>query len=108
MLLARPFIDASGNMNGYWQGRKFLHGMGLLAGAIWCVGTVANFASAGLVGMAISWGIASGAPMVGALWGIILWKEFKGASRIACVLIAASLVLYTAGIVLVAIAYQLR
>ena len=108
VLLARPFIGESGNMSGYRQGPMFLHCMGLLAGAIWCVGTVANFASAGLVGVAISWGIASGAPMVGALWGIFLWKEFKGASRTACVLIGASLVLYTAGIVLVAVAYQLR
>ena len=82
--------------------------MGLLAGAIWCVGTVANFTSAGLVGVAISWGIGSGAPMVGALWGILLWKEFKGAGARARLLIALSLALYTAGVVLVAIAYQRR
>jgi glucose uptake protein len=108
MLLARPFIGEPGSMQGYRQGRTHSHLLGLLAGSIWCIGTVANFASAGVVGVAISWGIASGAPMVGALWGIILWKEFKGASRIACVLIGASLALYTAGIVLVAVAYQLR
>jgi glucose uptake protein len=82
--------------------------MGLLAGAIWCIGTVANFVSAGLVGVAISWGIGSGAPMVGALWGILLWKEFKGADIYSRTLITLSLILYTTGVVFVAISYHLR
>jgi hypothetical protein len=46
--------------------------------------------------------------MVGALWGILLWKEFDGASRRAWLLIGTSLALYAGGVVLVAIAYQLR
>ncbi len=107
-LLARPFIGEPGSLRGYRQGGTRTHVLGLLAGAIWCAGTVANFVSAGLVGVAISWGIASGAPMIGALWGIFLWKEFRDASREARILIAASMALYTTGIVLVAIAYQLR
>jgi len=108
VLLARPLIGARSSMKGYLQGPTRWHLMGLLAGAIWCVGTVSNFTSAGLVGVAISWGIGSGAPMVGALWGIFLWKEFSGAGRQAHALIAVSLTLYTVGVVLVAIAYQLR
>jgi glucose uptake protein len=108
LLLARPFIGEAGRMRGYLEGRAHVHVMGMLAGAIWCVGTVANFASAGLVGVAVSWGIGSGAPMVGALWGIFLWKEFRGADRAAITMIAVSLALYTVGVVLVAIAYGLR
>ncbi len=108
ILLARPFIGEPASIKGYFQGQTRSHVLGLLAGAIWCVGTVANFTSAGLVGVAISWGIGSGAPMVGALWGILLWKEFKGAGARARLLIALSLALYTAGVVLVAIAYQRR
>ena len=108
ILVARPFIGEPGSMKGYLQGRTSWHVMGLLAGAIWCIGTVANFVSAGLVGVAISWGIGSGAPMVGALWGILLWKEFKGADTYSRTLITVSLVLYTTGVVLVAIAYHFR
>jgi glucose uptake protein len=108
LLLKKPFIGEASGMHGYSDGPARAHVFGLLAGAIWCAGTFANFISAGLVGVAISWGIGSGAPMVGALWGIFLWKEFNGASRRAWLLIAASLVLYGAGVVLVAIAYQLR
>ena len=80
--------------------------MGLAAGAVWCVGTVVNFVSAGMVGVAISWAIGSGAPMVGALWGIFFWKEFKGAGASAKRRIALSLVLYVVGVVVVAIAFQ--
>jgi glucose uptake protein len=108
ILVAKPFIGEPASMKGYLQGAPAWHVMGLLAGAIWCIGTVANFVSAGLVGVAISWGIGSGAPMVGALWGILLWKEFKGADIYSRTLITLSLILYTTGVVFVAISYHLR
>jgi glucose uptake protein len=95
-------------MAGYFQGSTRTHVFGLLAGAIWCIGTFSNFVSAGVVGVAISWGIGSGAPMIGALWGILLWKEFRGGGRQAWTLIITSLALYTLGVVLVAISYQQR
>jgi len=108
LLLAKPFIGEASTLQGYLQGSTRAHVFGLLAGAIWCIGTFSNFISAGLVGVAISWGIGSGAPMIGALWGILLWNEFKGGGRQAWTLIVASLTLYTIGVVLVAIAYQFR
>jgi glucose uptake protein len=108
LLLRKPFIGEAAGLNGYAEAPPRAHLFGWLAGAIWCAGTFSNFVSAGLVGVAISWGIGSGAPMVGALWGILLWREFHGASRRAWLLIATSLALYAAGVVLVAIAYQLR
>jgi len=108
LLLKKPFIGEAASLRGYAEAPPRAHLFGWLAGAIWCVGTFSNFISAGLVGVAISWGIGSGAPMVGALWGILLWKEFEGASRRAWLLIATSLAFYTLGVVLVAIAYQLR
>jgi glucose uptake protein len=81
------------------------HVLGLLAGLLWSFGTVFNFVSAGKVGMAISWGVGSGAPMIGALWGIFLWKEFAGAGRNAKVLIGTSLALYASGVAAVALSY---
>jgi len=82
--------------------------VGVIAGAVWCAGTVANFVSAGVVGVAISWGIGNGASMIGALFGIFLWKEFKGGGSRAKALIALSMALYVVGVVTVAISYQLR
>jgi glucose uptake protein GlcU len=81
------------------------HILGWLAGAVWCSGTVLNFISAGMVGVAISIGIGSGSPMVGALWGVLVWGEFSQGSRTAKAFIAAALILYAVGVGIMAIAY---
>jgi glucose uptake protein len=108
ILLSKPLVGNVASMTGYLAGKPSWHLVGAIAGAIWCIGTVSNFVSAGVVGVAISWGIGSGAPVIGALWGIFLWKEFKGGGRRAKALIALSMALYVVGVVTVAISYQLR
>lgn len=105
LLLKRPLIGVSGVLGGYFEGRASWHILGLLAGAVWCTGTVFNFISAGMVGVAISVGIGSGAPMIGALWGIFLWREFAHSERRAKVLIGAALAVYAAAIAIMAVAY---
>src|SRR5688572_8281117 len=108
LFLKRPLIGEPGKLAGYMHGRPATHLLGLLAGAVWCSGTVFNFISAGMVGIAISVGIGSGAPMVGALWGVFVWHEFAGGSRSARTLIAAALVLYAVGITAMSMAYTLH
>jgi len=105
IMLAHPILGDKGSLRGYLQGNLTWHVLGLVAGGIWCFGTVVNFLSAKLVGMAISWGIGSSASMVAALWGIFLWKEFANSGRRAKTWIAVSLVCYLMGVVGVAIAY---
>jgi glucose uptake protein len=108
VFVRRPLIGDAGRMGGYLQGRASWHVLGVLAGAVWCSGTVFNFVAAGMVGIPISVGVGGGAPMVGALWGIFLWHEFaKGSSR-AKALIAFALLLYVAGVAAMSIAYTLR
>ncbi len=106
ILLTHPLVGEVGSFKGFLEGKGRWHLLGLAAGAVWCLGTVVNFASAGFVGVAISWAIGSGAPMVGALWGILFWKEFKGADPTAKRRIGLSLALYIVGVVVVAVAYQ--
>jgi glucose uptake protein len=108
ILLAWPVVGEAGSLSGYFAGKPSWHLLGLVAGAIWCIGTVAYFASAGIVGVAVGWGIGSGAPMVGALWGIFLWKEFAQADGRARRLMSTSMMLYIIGVITVAVAYQLR
>jgi len=105
ILLAHPLFGDKGTLQGYAQGSPKWHVLGMVGGGIWCFGTVANFISAKLVGVAISWGIGSSASMVAALWGIFLWKEFANSSRSAKVLITVSLACYLAGVVGVAMAF---
>jgi glucose uptake protein len=38
--------------------------------------------------------------MIAAIWGVLIWKEFKGASRGTLVMIAAMFVLFLIGLIL--------
>ena len=106
ILIRRPLIGEAGRLGGYLEGRMSWHVLGLLAGAVWCSGTVFNFISAGMVGIAISVGIGSGAPMVGALWGVFLWREFAGGPASAKILIGVALALYVFGVAAMSVAYN--
>jgi glucose uptake protein len=93
----------------YFRGTARQHLLGVLGGVIWCAGTIANFVAASApqsvqVGPAVSYAIGQGATMVSALWGLLLWKEFAGASSQVKVLLALMLVLFLAGLSMVSIA----
>ena len=47
---------------------------------------------------ALSYGLGQGATMVGALWGVFIWKEFKGAPPGTDKLLAAMFVFYLIGL----------
>ena len=69
LLMARP-LDGKPPVDGadYWQRPLGWHVAGVLGGAIWCTGAVANFVASGahLVGPAVSYSIGQGATMVSA------------------------------------------
>ena len=107
VLVRRGLVGEPGHLGGYLEGSAVQHVLGLLAGAVWCMGTVFNYVAAGLVGIAISVGIGCGAPMVGALWGVFVWREFATGSRAAKGFIAAALTLYATAVVVMSLAYTL-
>lgn len=85
------------------------HLLGILGGAIWCLGAVAAFTAASAppevhVGPATSYAMGQGATLISALWGLLLWKEFKGADLKVKTMIALMLVLYAGGLTLVSMA----
>jgi len=93
----------------YFRGGFRQHLLGIVGGAIWCSGTLANFVAASApeevhVGPAISYAIGQGATMVSALWGLLVWKEFAGADARAKALITVMLVLFVCGLGLVSVA----
>jgi glucose uptake protein len=73
--------------------------------AIWGLGTVFNLVAASFSGVAISYAIGQSAPMVAALWGVLVWKEFAGANRAARAYLALMFVFYVLAIILIARAY---
>jgi len=82
------------------------HLLGLVGGAVWCSGAVLSFAAAEAhkIGPAVSYAIGQGATMVSALWGVLVWKEFSGASSSSKQLLPWMFLLFTLGLAAVAIA----
>lgn len=85
-------------------GTPKLHLIGILGGAIWCIGFIFNMIAAGEAGFAISYGLGQGATMVAAIWGIFIWKEFKDAPKGTNKLIGLMFLLFIAGLTLIIMA----
>lgn len=93
----------------FLSGTPRRHLLGVLGGVIWATGMVANFVAAGApddaqAGPAVSYAIGQGATMIGALWGIFVWKEFDGSDMRVKILLALMFALFVAGLGLVSMA----
>lgn len=93
----------------YLRGTWRQHALGVAGGAIWAAGTISNFVAASApreiqVGPAMSYAMGQGATLVSALWGLLVWKEFRGATGSVKVLLAVMLALFAAGLGLVSVA----
>ena len=100
ILMRRPLEGAPIRYADYFKG-GFIHFVGILGGAIWGLGQIFNLIAAGKAGPAISYGLGQGATLIAALWGVFIWKEFKGASAGTKRLIAAMFLCFLAGLGLV-------
>ncbi|HEY3705401.1 MAG TPA: AcrB/AcrD/AcrF family protein [Terracidiphilus sp.] len=107
-LLMRSPLDASApaRMNGYFHAKASWHLSGLLGGAIWGTGAMANFVASRvhIVGPAVSYSIGQGATMVSACWGVFVWKEFASAPRVSKVSLAWMFLFFVIGLLLIALA----
>ena len=79
--MKRPFQGEPVSYKTYFAGSARVHSVGLLGGFVWGLGTVLSYIAAGKAGAAISYALGQGAPMIAALWGVFVWKEFKGADK---------------------------
>jgi glucose uptake protein len=78
----RPLAGTSVSYGDYFRkGTPRLHLIGLLGGAIWCVGMSFNILASGVAGPAISYGLGQGATLIAAAWGVFIWKEFARAPK---------------------------
>lgn len=80
ILMKKPFEGAPVTYSQYLAGSLKEHLTGILGGMIWCVGMTFSIIAAGKAGFAISYGLGQGATLVAALWGVFIWKEFKGSN----------------------------
>lgn len=82
----------------YFGGTFRTHLVGMLGGAIWCLGESFSMIASGKAGAAISYGLGQGATLVSALWGILIWKEFREAPGASVLCNAGMFVLFLAGL----------
>ncbi len=89
------------------------HLLGLAGGAIWCAGAIANFLAAVAPrtvnsGSGFSFVLGQSAGLVAALWGLLVWKEYRGATGRVYTLLALMLLLSLGGLILMSSAPLLR
>ena len=106
IMMKKPVSGEPVNGAEWFKGSPFVHLVGILGGSIWATGTLLSFVTAGTAGAAIAYALGQGATLVSALWGILVWREFKGAPKKAGVLNFAMIVLFLAGIALIIAAGQ--
>ena len=71
---------------------------------IWNLGMSMSIIASGKAGFAISYGLGQGATLIAALWGVFIWKEFKGASKKVNLLITFMFLAYLLGLALLILA----
>jgi glucose uptake protein len=101
LLMKRPFEGAPVSYADYFKGKAGTHFVGILGGLIWGIGNSFNLIAAGKAGPAISYGLGQGATLVAALWGVFIWKEFKGSESRTNSLITAMFIFFLIGIGLI-------
>jgi len=80
IMMAKPLTGEPVPFGDYFtKGNARLHMVGILGGMIWNLGMSFSIIASTAAGAALSYGLGQGATMIGAIWGVLIWKEFKGA-----------------------------
>ena len=99
IVMKKPFVGEPVTYRQYFKdGNARTHLVGMLGGCIWCLGTALSYITAGKAGAAVSYALGQGGPMVAAIWGVFIWKEFKGAKKGVYGLLAAMFCFFIAGL----------
>jgi len=100
--MKKPLVGEPVSFSGFFQTSISNHLLGLLGGLLWGVAMVFNLVAASFTGVAISYAIGQSAPMIAALWGIFVWKEFAGAPSKAKLYLVGMFAFYCLAILFVA------
>jgi glucose uptake protein len=98
--MARPVEGEPVKMSAYFRGSFKSHWWGILGGCIWMLGMVVSFMSSG-EGSTIAYALSNAAPVVAILWGVLIWKEFKGAPKGTNGILATMFTLFIIALVMI-------
>ena len=97
-VMKKPFEGKPVSYDDYFKGRLSTHLVGVLGGCVWGLGTVFSYIAAGKAGASISYALGQGAPMIAALWGVFIWKEFKSSNSTVNTLLTLMFILFITGL----------
>ena len=97
--MKRPIEGKQLSYSEYFQGGLKNHFAGIMGGIIWCMGMMFNILGGVKAGFAISYGLGQGATIIAALWGILVWKEFKNAPKITITYLVLMMILFACGVI---------
>lgn len=106
LVMRFPFSGERVNPKEYFRGGVTTHLTGILGGVIWGLGTAFSYIAAEVAGPAVSYALGQGAPMIAAIWGVFIWKEFKGASNTVNWLLGIMFLLFITGLAFIVVAGQ--
>jgi glucose uptake protein len=104
ILMKKPFAGQPVSYSDYFRGGAKSHFTGILGGIIWCTGMAFSIIASDKAGPAISYGLGQGAVLVASIWGVFIWKEFRGAPKgtnaflytmFACFFVGLGLLVYS-------------
>jgi glucose uptake protein len=106
-----PMQGAAVEFRDYFAGLGRQHIIGVLGGVVWGIGALALFVATSAdaqaqVGPAMTAAVTGAVPLVGALWGLLGWKEFEGADGNIRLLMGVMLFLLAAGIGVIAVSHS--
>jgi glucose uptake protein len=110
LLLRRPISGPPLHWKDYGTGNWSVHAWGIAGGMIWGVGTIANFVASyvPMIGPATSFSMGEGNTMISALWGVFVWKEFKGATKRVRIYLALMFLCFLLGLTSIALSPVLK
>ncbi len=103
-IMRHPFKGEPVTYAGYFKESARDHIIGVIGGVINATGTTFNIIASGMLGAAIAYAIGQSNPMIAAIWGVFIWKEFKNAPKGTNKLIVLMFVFFAAGVALLTLA----
>ena len=100
LIMRKPFEGEPLSFKDYFKGSLSAHLTGIAGGIIWNIGMSMSIIASGKAGFAISYGLGQGATLIAALWGVFIWKEFKGATKSVNTLVFFMFLAYLMGLAL--------
>jgi len=97
--MSHPVSGKKVTMKDYCAGDIRTHLIGILGGFIWMSGMLVSFMGAGAANPAISYALSNASPVVAMIWGVFVWKEFKGAPKKVLTMITIMFLMFIIGLI---------